>query len=164
MNVESPAQVVVIGVGNDYRHDDGLGPAVLARLRDLDLAGARLAVTDGDPSRLIDLWTGADLAVVVDAAHAAPPRPGRVHRLTLAGAAGLDRAAASTHGLGLGDAVELARTLDRLPRQLVVYAVEPADVTLGVGLSPAVAAAVAPVAAAVAAEVAAAHGGAADVC
>ncbi len=41
----------------------------------------------------------------------------------------------SSHGLGLGDAVKLARVLDRLPRQLVVFAVECAETGLGSGLS-----------------------------
>ena len=35
------APVVVIGVGNEFRRDDGAGPAVLARLRDLAPPGVR---------------------------------------------------------------------------------------------------------------------------
>jgi hypothetical protein len=30
----APGRVVVIGVGNEFRRDDGIGPAVVARLRD----------------------------------------------------------------------------------------------------------------------------------
>ena len=63
---------VVIGVGNDYRRDDGLGPLVVAALTDRQADDPRLAevdlrVSDGEPTRLIDLWTDADLAIVVDA-------------------------------------------------------------------------------------------------
>jgi hydrogenase maturation protease len=48
-------------------------------------------------------------------------------------------AAGSTHGLGLGDAVELARTLHRLPATLVVYGIEAGDIGDGVGLGDPVA-------------------------
>ncbi|MDX3387212.1 hydrogenase maturation protease [Streptomyces niveiscabiei] len=143
--------VAVIGVGNEFRHDDGVGWAVIARLR--ERAGERgrerplppgttLATCDGDPGRLIGLWDGAALAVVVDAAHAHPGTPGRVHRLALDRGRLAPPSATSSHGLGLGEAVELARILDRLPEHLIVYAVEGADGSFGEGLSPAVAAAV----------------------
>ncbi|MFF4255119.1 hydrogenase maturation protease [Streptomyces sp. NPDC001663] len=143
------ARIAVIGVGNDFRRDDGVGWAVLAELR--ERAGERplppgtvLATCDGDPARLIGLWEGTDLAVVVDAAHAHPGTPGRVHRLELDAGHLAQPPRPSSHGLGLGEAVELARALGVLPGRLVVYAVEGADTALGTGLSPAVAAAVEP--------------------
>ncbi|MFF4650767.1 hydrogenase maturation protease [Streptomyces sp. NPDC001380] len=200
------AEVVVIGVGSEFRRDDGVGCAVVRRLDGRLGEGAALELSDGDPGRLIALWEGAGLAVVVDAAHAHPGRPGRVHRLeTAAGAGGADGSGgtgrgqgagagaggdvradlgdrpgtaggagadgtgaggagaaapagrsgqASSHGLGLGEAVELARALDRLPGRLVVYAVEGRDTSCGTGLSEPVAEAVGPLADRIAAEVA----------
>ncbi|WP_327068590.1 hydrogenase maturation protease [Kitasatospora sp. NBC_01302] len=159
----STARTAVIGVGNEYRHDDGLGPAVLARLARLNErlplpGGTALLLCDGDPARLITLWESADLAIVVDAAHAHPGRPGRVHRLELDGGPWSPTAGAtSSHGLGLGEAVELARALDRLPGRLVVYAVEGADTSPGTGLSPPVAAAVDPLTRQIAGELAVHH-------
>ncbi|KUN24836.1 peptidase M52 [Streptomyces antibioticus] len=153
--MQRPGRIAVIGVGNEFRRDDGVGWAVLARLRERPLPSeAHLATCDGDPGRLIGLWEGARLAVVVDAAHAHPGTPGRVHRLEL-DAGLLDRPpTTSSHGLGLGEAVELARVLGLLPEHLVVYAVEGADSTLGTGLSPAVADAVDPLVEAVEGEIA----------
>ncbi|ATL32232.1 hydrogenase maturation protease [Streptomyces formicae] len=150
----SRTRIAVIGVGNEFRRDDGVGWAVIARLRERAAdrplpPGTVLATCDGDPARLIGLWEGTQLAVVVDAAHAHPGHPGRVHRLTL-DADALERPrTASSHGLGLGEAVELARVLGRLPGRLVVYAVEGADTALGTGLSAGVEAVVAPLAAGV---------------
>ncbi|WP_128378861.1 hydrogenase maturation protease [Streptomyces cavernae] len=147
-------RIAVVGVGNEFRRDDGVGCAVVARLRERAEQrplppGTVLATCDGDPGRLIGLWEGAALVVVVDAAHAHPGEPGRVHRLAL-DAEFLERpTTTSTHGLGLGEAVELARVLGRLPGRLVVYAVEGADSALGTGLSPAVASVVEPLAASV---------------
>jgi hydrogenase maturation protease len=52
----------------------------------------------------------------------------------------------SSHGLGVEQAVELARALGRLPRQLVVVGVEAAHFGTGPELTPAVAAAIEPAA------------------
>ena len=146
--------VVVIGVGNEFRRDDGAGPAVVARLRGQAPLGVQLVVTDGEPARLVEAWTGAALAVVVDAVRAEPPHPGRVHRFVLDRPRLVDPLgrSASSHGLGLDDAVGLAVALDRMPGRLIVHAIEAADLGQGPGLTPPVATAVAVVADAVLAD------------
>jgi len=64
------------------------------------------------------------------------------------GAATLPRHAfgLSTHGLGLAEAIELARALGALPPRCVVYAIEGASFEAGAPLTPAVSDAVADVA------------------
>ena len=133
-------QAVVIGVGNEFRRDDGAGPAVVARLRGRLPEGAALVVSDGEPARMIEAWEGMPLAVVVDAVRAQPAVPGRLHRLVLDQAATDPLSSVSSHGLGLEDAIGLAQALGRMPDRLIVHAVEAADLTQGAGLTPAVAA------------------------
>jgi hydrogenase maturation protease len=140
---------VVIGIGNEFRRDDGAGPAVVARIRHWVPPGARLVVTDGEPTRLIEAWTGAALAVVVDAVRAETPRPGTIHRLVVDRPGTAAERAASSHGLGLDDAISLAIALDRMPGRLIVYAIEAADLTQGTGMTPAVASATDTVASAI---------------
>lgn len=150
---------VLIGVGNEYRRDDGIGPALVAALEDRWLPGVRLLVSDGEPARLIDDWAGVPLAIVVDAVLCEPSTPGEIYRteVPLHSHAGTDLHhgsgdhgdpaleahphSAGSHSLGIPDAVRLAQALDRLPRRLVVYAVEAADVAFGTDLSVPVAAA-----------------------
>ena len=142
---------VVIGVGNEYRRDDGIGPALIATLEDSWLPEVQLIVSDGDPARLIDDWAGAPLAVVVDAVLCEPSTPGEIHRTELPRhqvssdrgdpAAEPQSHAAGSHSLGIPDALRLGAALDRLPHRLVVYAVEAADVSFGTELSGPVAAA-----------------------
>jgi len=139
---DAERRVVVIGVGNEFRRDDGVGPQVLARLRERVPAGVQLVVSDGEPVRLIEAWAGASLALVIDAVRAQAASTGRLHRFELE-RDDVDQArAVSSHGLGLGDAIGLARALDLMPDRLVVHAVEATEFGHGVGLTPAVAAAV----------------------
>jgi hydrogenase maturation protease len=142
---------VVIGVGNEYRRDDGVGPVVAAAISERKLPGVRVVTGIEDPMDLLDAWSGAALAVVIDAAVASPSTPGRIHRV----AAG-DVAAASgvsTHGLDVTQALALGRALGREPERLVVFTVEAADTGYGVGLTPRVAAAVPELVAAAVAEI-----------
>jgi hydrogenase maturation protease len=133
---------VVIGVGNAYRRDDGVGPAVAARLRGRH--DVEVVTCEQEPSRLLDAWAGAGLALVVDAV-ASGAEPGTIHRFDAS-----ERALptsvfrGSTHALGVGEAIELARTLGRLPGRVLVYGVEGDEFAAGDRLSPAVAAAVGP--------------------
>lgn len=134
--------VVVIGVGSPYRRDDGVGPAVIERLRRADLPGTTLAESDGDAGTLIALWEWRRLAIVVDAVHTHHAHPGRIHRHVMVCRPGASARGTSSHTMDLGDAVALARELDRLPDRMVVLGVEVADIGYGPGLTPAVATAV----------------------
>jgi hydrogenase maturation protease len=142
-------RAVIIGVGNEFRRDDGAGPQVVARLRGRVPEAADLLVSDGEPTRMIEAWDGAGLVIVVDAVRAEPAVPGRLHRLVLDQATAGPSASVSSHGLGLDDAIGLARALDRMPGRLIVHAVEAGDLSQGTGLTLAVAAVIDTLAAAV---------------
>lgn len=132
------ANAVVVGVGNQYRQDDGVGLAAVRLLVDTVPAGTTLTCASGEPTGLIECWAGKRVAILLDAAVCDPPEPGRIHRTTLAPLGGFST---SSHGLGVPEALELARALHRLPERLVVLTVEAAETGFGEGLSPAVAAA-----------------------
>jgi hydrogenase maturation protease len=144
-------EAVVIGIGNPFRNDDGIGPAVAAQIEEQRLPGVRVVMSDGEPAGLLEAWAGAALAVVVDAIHQVPASPGSIHRLTT-GQLETGGTAASSHGLGVPDALRLGEALGRLPRRMVIFAVETADTSAGAELSPPVAAALPEVVAAVMAE------------
>ena len=91
---------------------------------------------------LIEEWASADEAIVIDAVSSGAD-PGTIHRLEANEArlpTGLFRG--STHALGVAEAVELARALERLPARLTVIGIEGAVFEAGRGLTPAVEAAV----------------------
>ncbi|WP_046776715.1 hydrogenase maturation protease [Streptomyces yangpuensis] len=145
--MEAVGRTVVIGLGNEFRRDDGVGWAVAGLLRRRAEEGGLppgvvVAQCDGDPGRLIELWENAGLAIVVDACFPPAAEPGRTHRWDDAAGGGpgtTGSARHSTHGLGFAEAVDLGRALGRSPRRLIVYAVEGADLSPGLGMTPAVA-------------------------
>ena len=132
--LEPPARVI-IGVGNAARGDDAAGLIAARRLGGLE--------HEGDPVALLDVWRGADVAVVIDAVSSGAD-PGTVHRFdaTSAPLPARLRGSTSSHALGLAEAIELGRTLGRLPGRLLVYGIEGERFEAGTELTPAVAAAV----------------------
>ncbi len=147
-------RAVVIGVGNPYRSDDGVGNVVLDELRSSHSAEGRFEGFDGiefveesgEPVSLVQRWSGTSTAVLVDAVNSGR-EPGTIHRYEYAKGEwdiSPETRPVSSHSLGIAEAVELGRVLDRLPERLVFLGVEVEDVSEGVGLSERVADAVAP--------------------
>jgi hydrogenase maturation protease len=131
---------IVIGIGNDFRRDDGVGIAVAQRIAERHLPGVRVVTGISEPTALLEAWTGARCAVVIDAVSAANSAPGRIRRWT---APDLESTpAVSSHALGLAQTCALGQALARMPNQLVVFTVDVVDTNHGMGLTPAVAAAV----------------------
>jgi len=124
--------MLIIVCGNRQRGDDAAGILVAERLRALGIAAEACS---GEVSDLIEAWTGADDVIVIDAVVSAAPA-GAVHvwdgqRLpTFATSAG------STHGLGVAQAIKLARALNRLPSRLLVYGIEGKNFEMGSEVSP----------------------------
>jgi hydrogenase maturation protease len=140
-------RVVVICVGNPQRGDDAAGRAVARALGDSLGGDAQVIEEEGEATRVLARLEGADAAFIVDACISGL-RSGEIHRFEVGGAP-LPHATfggASTHGLGLAEALELARTLGALPACCVVYAIEGESFEIGAPMSPPVAAAVAVVA------------------
>jgi hydrogenase maturation protease len=144
--------VILVGLGSPFG-DDRVGWVVARAVEDGVLGGADAhqvqVICLGHPGpALLDAIAGQDEAILVDAVVTAGPPPGTVHRLT-----GKDLMAApepaSSHGLGLGHALQLGRALAILPPRLSVYlvSIDP-DQTRhpDADLTPPVAAAVLPLA------------------
>jgi hydrogenase maturation protease len=141
--------VRVIGIGNPLRGDDAIGLLVVRRVRELAGPEVEVMELEGEPARLIDAWQGAGLAVVVDAVKSDAPEGAVMRFDATADPLPPSVSASSTHALGLADAIEIARALDRLPEQLIVFAVEGVRFEVGSDLSPVAAAAAQAVAEAV---------------
>ena len=132
----------MIGIGNPWQGDDAAGLTAARLLRDRLPEDVEVRELEGEPVVLVDAMEGADHVVLIDAVSSGSP-PGMVHRIDAAeGPLPATLSAASTHNLGVGEAIELARSLGRLPRRVVLYGVEAERIAAGAELTPAVARAV----------------------
>ena len=122
----------MIGVGSRERGDDAAG-LLAARVPAHARAGraSRSSAAAPTPCRCFDAWEGAERVWLVDAVMSGAAA-GTVHRIDAAREPLLPRPRCrSTHGLGVAEAVELARALGRLPRSLVVFGIEGASFPVG---------------------------------
>lgn len=126
---------LVIGIGNDARGDDAAGLLVARHAGD---AGLRTVEAACEPTALMQAWAGEEKVFVADAC-ASLVRAGHIHRF-MAHRGPLPEAlgAVSSHDIGLGMAIELARALKVLPRELIVFAIEGTQFAPGAAVSPAV--------------------------
>jgi len=147
------SSALLIGVGNPFRGDDGVGSVVIRRLRGQNLPGFTILEETGDGAELLEAWQGASAVILVDAVQSGVA-PGTIHRLDAA-AEKLPQwfSHCSTHAFGVAEAIELARTLGELPASLIVYGIEGLDFSAGTSLSPEVAASVPGVVSSILAEI-----------
>ncbi len=147
------SDIVVIGVGNRMMGDDAVGPIVIDRLNGRLSESVALVESVGDATHLLDTWRDARLTVIVDAVVSGGV-PGSVHRID--GKMGFPSSwrSASTHLIGVVEAIDLGSAVDMMPDELVVYGIEVGEVEPGVELAPEIDAAADEVVAMVAAEIA----------
>jgi hydrogenase maturation protease len=122
---------VVIGVGNPVRGDDAVGTEVVRRLP----SSIGAVPSSGDPSGIIAEMADAEEAIIVDAIRSGRPAGTvivtdvRRHPIAVT-------KVPSTHGMGLADALELARILGTLPRRVWLVGVEVGSLSVGAALTP----------------------------
>ena len=136
-----PRQILIIGLGNDYRGDDAVGRVLARRLQAIAGDDVRVLEESGEGAALMESWKGANFVILIDAVHSGGAA-GTAHRF--------DAATEpvpgsffhySTHAFSVAEAVELARALNRLPPRLIVYGIEGKNFDSRVELSPEVKAA-----------------------
>ena len=137
-------KTLLIGVGNAWRRDDGVGPSLVHALSTSALPEQiSLLEHHGEGLSLLDSWQGFTSVLIIDAIRARAPA-GTLYCFDCIRdelPSGLFHY--SSHQFGLAEAVALARTLDRLPQQLLVYGIVGADFSHGEGLCAPVASTVA---------------------
>jgi hydrogenase maturation protease len=132
------AWLALIGVGNRFRRDDAAGLEVAWRLRATHPPGIRILEEEGEPASLIASFALMKEVLIIDAVSTGG-RPGDLYRYDATGEPlPAETFRSSTHALGIADAIELARELDRLPHRIAVYGIEGESFEAGEGLSPAV--------------------------
>lgn len=132
-----PPPILLIGVGNQYRSDDGVGLTAIHMLKTKVLPEDTLLLeSSGDGAELIELWRTARTAILIDAVSSGA-KPGTIYRFdALKQQIPVQLSFPSTHAFSIAEVIELARVLGQIPPSLIVYAIEGQNFSSGIGLSP----------------------------
>ena len=137
-----PGELIIAGIGNPYRGDDAAGWLVIDALKGKMDGVIPCCKLRGELSELLDLFASYSIVYLVDACLSNDPTSAwqriDVHRQPLPP----ESSQTSTHGLGLSQAIALAKNLDQLPSTLVVYAITGSCYQVSDMLSPGIAQAV----------------------
>jgi hydrogenase maturation protease len=141
----SKAKLLVIGIGQALRGDDGAGLEVVKRWQAdyPEVANNPDVVIELAPLpglSLLSFLECVETAILVDAVKSGA-KAGSVHVLDRAELASFGSDAHSAHGWGVAETLALGENLygDKLPEQIYLLAIEAGTVEMGSGLSPAVA-------------------------
>jgi hydrogenase maturation protease len=129
------SRIVLIGIGNDYRHDDAAGLDVVRAIAKLELPEVSVFEVSDDMSKLMELWERASIAIVVDAV-CSGDKKGTIFRIDAdRGPVPSHLFHGSTHAFGVAEAIEMSRALGNLPGRLILYGIEGGEFHQGVGVS-----------------------------
>jgi hydrogenase maturation protease len=116
--------VDIIGVGNTNRGDDAVGLHTARTLRLGDQSKIRIHEAQGDVTVLLELLRGASFVIVIDAVRS-HYKAGTIFRLDASQRPlPVKFCSSSTHGLGVAECIELARSLHQLPPRVLFFGVE----------------------------------------
>jgi len=123
-------KTLILGLGNTILSDDGVGIRVVeelqSRLSDPDIT---VLETNVSGLSLLDIMIGYDKVIIVDAIQTVGGKPGDIYQLT-PDALKVSRHAASPHDVNLVTALDLGKKLGlSMPQEIVIFAIEVADVT-----------------------------------
>ena len=128
---------LVIGIGNPLREDDRIGIEVARSLGENLQSLVDVAYCYGDTTELLDQWKDRACVFLIDAMQSDLHEEGVVHRFyPLREEIPAVFTQTSTHLFDTGAVIELARALDELPKDLVLYGIEARNFSLGQEVSP----------------------------
>jgi hydrogenase maturation protease len=138
--------ILVVGIGNPYRCDDGVGPWIAAHLRNMLPEKVDVLANIKDGLSLMNLWEKYDCVYLLDAVSSGRT-PGQVYRFDALTDPLPENFFTnySTHSINIPEIIALAKNLDTLPEELIIYGVEGKNFSIGEGLSDEVRKAIFPV-------------------
>jgi hydrogenase maturation protease len=129
-------KTLVLGIGNVLLQDEGLGIHALAELQRRFTFDEGVELLDGGTAgvALLRYLDGRGHVVVIDAIAAGHP-PGTVFRVEGEDVPRTFHQRISPHQIGLSDVLATALITDALPARIVMFGVEPKDLTTGLELT-----------------------------
>ena len=128
--------VLIIGVGNIQRGDDGAGLLVAQALRAKGLVSVTVEESSGEIASIVELLQTARDVIIVDAMRSGKPAGTALWIDPLAAASDAGATISSTHGFGVAQAIDLLKALGKLPPRIRLLGIEGQYFALGAAVSP----------------------------
>jgi hydrogenase maturation protease len=118
-----------LGLGNPIVSDDSVGFRVIEQLKArFDKPGLTFVESSASGLRLLEVITGYDKLIIIDAIQTKDGQAGEIYRFTPGDFVDTCHST-SPHSVNLVTAIELGKKLgEPLPQQIVIFAIEVADV------------------------------------
>ncbi len=136
--MDSQAGIAVLGIGNPLCRDDGIGIRIIREMQgSAKYPGVEIIDGGSAPDLFSLLAENVRKLIIVDALRGGG-QPGAIYRLALAEGNIAAATPASLHGMGILDSLKLMGQLGRYLPAVIIIGIEPADVSHGLRLSPAI--------------------------
>ena len=128
--------ILVLGIGNVLLTDEGIGVRALKELERRYTYPTNVELLDGGTAgiELLRHIRNRDYLIIIDAMKCGQ-EPGTVFRVEGDEVPAAFRTRISPHQLGLSDLLAAAMLTDELPKNLVLYGVEPESIDIGLDLT-----------------------------
>lgn len=126
MDETQKGEIIILGMGNKFFGDDGVGIVIAEKLKELiaDIPQIKVEETNWGGFRIIDLLSGYKSAIIVDALKTGRKPAGFIHKLDYKELIHSVRMV-SFHDVNFATAVEFAREINiPMPEDISVYAIE----------------------------------------
>ena len=130
-------KIVILGIGNLLRGDDGVGVHTVRALGKMALPPGIELVDGGTSPELFEYLDTAEKLVVIDAMDTSD-RPGSIYRFRLDDLKNEPKGMASAHDIGLMSLINLSRLTGRRIPETVFIGIQPASLGWGIELSPSI--------------------------
>ncbi|MFQ6057308.1 MAG: HyaD/HybD family hydrogenase maturation endopeptidase [Anaerolineae bacterium] len=136
----SAPRTLILGVGNILLQDEGFGVHLVQAMEGLSLP-PHVDLLDGGTAALdlLNYIADYDRLIVIDAVRGGS-EPGAVYRFTPEDITPESKFITSVHQIDLLDVLGMAEQLGCRPREIIIYGVEPKEVSWGLELTPELAA------------------------
>jgi hydrogenase maturation protease len=119
-------QTLIVGVGNEFRGDDGVGIYIARKLQKMKLADVLVIEQSGEGTSLLESFKDRENVIIIDASQSGA-QPGTIHSFEVSNQPlpkDMQFRSYSSHAFGVVEAIELARALGQMPQKLTVYGIE----------------------------------------
>jgi hydrogenase maturation protease len=128
--------ILVLGIGNLLLQDEGAGVRAVEEFERRYTIPTGVELLDGGTSgiELLQYIQGKDCLILLDVVKSGNP-PGTFIRLEGENVPALFQKKISPHQLGLSDLLATAQLIDRMPKRVVLFGIEPKSIETGLEMS-----------------------------